>query len=70
MHKITFILLVVGGLNWLLVGFFGWDISRYLGGMDSGVARVIYIVVGLAAVYELATHRSNCRACVDSSQPA
>ncbi|MFY9493255.1 MAG: DUF378 domain-containing protein [Minisyncoccia bacterium] len=50
LHKVAFILLVLGGLNWLLVGLFGWDISRWLGGMDSGVAKVVYILVGLSAV--------------------
>jgi uncharacterized membrane protein YuzA (DUF378 family) len=63
MHKLTFILLVVGGLNWLLVGVLGWDISRFLGGMDSMVARAIYILVGLSAVYEVVTHKGNCKAC-------
>ncbi len=63
MHKLTFILLVVGGLNWLLVGVLGWDISRFLGGMDSMVARAIYILVGLSAVYEIVTHKGNCKAC-------
>ncbi len=63
MHKLTFILLVVGGLNWLLVGVLGWDISRFLGGMDSMVARAIYILVGLSAVYEVVTHNGGCKAC-------
>jgi uncharacterized membrane protein YuzA (DUF378 family) len=63
MHKLAFILLVVGGLNWLLVGVLGWDISRWLGGMDSMVARVIYVLVGLSAIYEVATHKGNCKAC-------
>jgi uncharacterized membrane protein YuzA (DUF378 family) len=63
MHKLTFILLVVGGLNWLLVGVLGWDISRFLGGMDSMVARAIYILVGLSAVYEVVTHKGGRKAC-------
>ena len=63
MHKITFILLVIGGLNWLLVGLLGWDISRWLGGMESAVSRVIYILVGLSAVVELVKHSSNCKMC-------
>ncbi len=63
MHKLTFILLVVGGLNWLLVGVLGWDISRFLGGMDSMVARAIYILVGLSAVYEVVAHKGGCKAC-------
>jgi uncharacterized membrane protein YuzA (DUF378 family) len=34
MHKLTYTLVIIGGLNWLLVGLFGWDISRFLGGMN------------------------------------
>ena len=64
MHKLTFVLLVVGGLNWLLVGVLGWDISRFLGGMDSMVSRAVYILVGLSAVYEIVTHKGNCKACI------
>ena len=64
MHKVTFVLLVVGGLNWLLVGVLGWDISRWLGGMDSVLSRAVYVAVGLAAVYEAATHKTNCTVCV------
>lgn len=63
MHKLAFVLLVVGGLNWLLVGVLGWDISKFLGGMDSMLARAVYVAVGLAAVYEVATHKANCKAC-------
>ncbi len=64
LHMVTFILLVIGGLNWLLQGVFGWDIgAQFLGGMDTAVARTIYVLVGLSAVYELATHKQNCRNC-------
>lgn len=63
MHKVAFVLLVVGGLNWFLVGVFGWDISRWLGGMDGVVARVIYVLVGVAAVYEVMMHKNTCKAC-------
>ncbi len=63
LHKVAFVLLIVGGLNWLLVGVLGWDISRFLGGMDSLVSRAVYVLVGLSAIYEVATHKANCRAC-------
>lgn len=54
LHKIAMVLLVVGGLNWLLVGLFQKDLFVILGmGMDSWVARVVYILVGLSAVLEL-----------------
>jgi len=62
---VTFILLIVGGLNWLLVGLFNWDISQVLGGMSSGLSKLVYILVGLSAVYEIATHKQNCKNCGD-----
>lgn len=67
----AFILLVVGGLNWLLVGVISWDIGALFGGMDSMVSRAIYVLVGLAAIYELATHKSGCKSCgaQQSAQP-
>jgi len=66
-HMVTFILLVVGGLNWLLFGLFGWEIGSFVGGMDSMIAKAIYVLVGLSAIYEVATHKSNCKMCGSSS---
>ena len=63
MHKIAFVLLIIGGLNWLLVGTVGWDVSRFLGGETSMISRAVYILVGLAAVYEMVSHRECCKAC-------
>ncbi len=63
LHVATFILLVIGGLNWLLVGILGWDISRYLGGPEALVSRAIYILVGIAAIVEVVTHKSACKNC-------
>lgn len=64
LHSIAFILLVIGGLNWLIFGIWGTDVGTWIGGtMDSGIAQIIYVLVGLAAIYELLTHKKNCRAC-------
>ncbi len=63
LHKVAFLLLLVGGLNWLAFGLFGWDVGQLLGGMDSLVARAIYILVGLAAIAEILTHKNNCKDC-------
>lgn len=71
LHKIAFLLLAVGGLNWLLVGVFGWDIGQLFGGMDALISRIVYILVGLGALVELFTHRNTCRECVSKgSAPA
>jgi uncharacterized membrane protein YuzA (DUF378 family) len=57
LHMVAFILVIIGGLNWLLQGVFGWDIGTLaLGGMDSMISRIIYVLVGLSAIYLAATH--------------
>ena len=63
LHVIAFILLIIGGLNWLLVGLFGWDVGQLFGGMDAVVSRIIYILVGLAALLELFSHKRCCGMC-------
>lgn len=63
LHIVTFILLIIGGLNWLALGLFGWELGVLFGGQMEIVSRVIYVLVGLSAVYEIFTHKSNCRAC-------
>ncbi len=62
-HMIAFILLVIGGLNWGILALTGWDVGQLLGGMDSVGAKVVYVLVGLAALYEVATHKARCREC-------
>jgi len=52
------VLLVVGGLNWGLIGLFEYDlVAAIFGGLEFGqmnaAGRTIYILVGLAAVYQI-----------------
>jgi uncharacterized protein len=55
-------LLVIGGLNWGLVAVAQFDLVAWLVGLDFGqtnaVSRVIYGLVGLAAVYQIAQQRA------------
>lgn len=49
------VLLVVGGLNWGLVGLFQFDlVSAVFGGQGSVLSRMVYSLVGLSAVYQAA----------------
>lgn len=57
MHKIAFGLLIIGGLNWLLEAF-GWGIGRFI---PASIAMIIYIVIGLSAIYELAMYKKNMK---------
>ncbi|TSC71487.1 MAG: hypothetical protein G01um101470_577 [Parcubacteria group bacterium Gr01-1014_70] len=67
LHMVTFLLVVVGGLNWLLVGVAQWDIGELFGGMDALVSRILYVLVGLSAIMLLVGHKKDCRWCGGSS---
>ena len=52
MDKIALILAIIGGLNWGSIGIFGFDIVAALfGGSGSTLSRIIYTLVGLAALW-------------------
>jgi len=60
-HMIAFLLLAVGGLNWLLVAVMPeWQIGMWV---SAQVANIVYVLVGLAALFEIFTHRGRCRDC-------
>jgi uncharacterized membrane protein YuzA (DUF378 family) len=50
---IALILLIIGGINWLLVGIAGVDVVAAIFGDMSVLSRIIYILVGLTAIYLL-----------------
>lgn len=62
-HMITFGLMAIGGLNWLLVGVAGINLVTMLLGEGTTLTKVVYILVGLATLYEIFTHKKNCACC-------
>ncbi|HCC59946.1 MAG: DUF378 domain-containing protein [Candidatus Staskawiczbacteria bacterium RIFOXYC1_FULL_37_43] len=48
---IAMVLVIVGGLNWGLVGLANFDLVATLFGASSVLSRVVYILVGLSAIY-------------------
>jgi uncharacterized membrane protein YuzA (DUF378 family) len=52
-NTITLILLIVGGLNWGLVGLFGFDLVAAIFGEMSALSRVVYTLVGLSALWQI-----------------
>ena len=48
---IAFILVIIGGLNWGLVGFFNYDFVEVIFGTLSTVSKVIYSLIGLSALW-------------------
>lgn len=58
LSKTALILVIIGAINWLLVGVFQWDLVTALFGGDtirvsSGLSRIIYTLVGIAGLYSL-----------------
>ena len=51
LDTLAYALVVVGGINWGLVGFFNYNLVDSIFGEDSALSRVIYAVVGLSALY-------------------
>ena len=66
LHMGTFILLVAGGLNWGLTAL-GWNVVNILLGSWPMVETIIYILIGLAAVYEIVVHKENCKSCSEQT---
>ena len=65
LHMVSFSLVVIGGLNWLLVGLIGWDVGELFGGQGAAISRIIYVLVGLATIVVAATHKKDCKMCAD-----
>jgi hypothetical protein len=63
LHMVAFLLLVIGGLNWLLVGLFQWDIGAIFGGQGAMLSRIVYVLVGLSAIVVMSTHKKDCKMC-------
>lgn len=53
LHLLTLALVIVGGVNWGLVGAFGFDLVAAMLGADTALTRLVYIVVGAAALWQL-----------------
>lgn len=57
LHNVSFVLLVIGGLNWLLDAV-GWNLVELLFKEGTTMTKVVYIVVGLATLVVLFTTKS------------
>lgn len=62
-HKTAYALVVVGAFNWGLVGLFNFNLVSALFGAWPMLEKLIYVLVGLSAVYEGMIHMSYCRDC-------
>lgn len=53
LNIVAWILVVIGAINWGLVGFFNWNLVDAIFGAGSIVSRIIYALVGLAGLWSI-----------------
>jgi len=53
LNILTLVLLIVGGINWGLVGLLNFDLVAAIFGEMSALSRIVYSLVGLAAIYQI-----------------
>lgn len=52
LDRLALVLLIIGGINWLLVGLFEYDlVASIFGGQTAFISKVIYTLVGIAGLY-------------------
>ena len=51
LNAIALTLVIVGAINWGLIGFFGFDLVAFIFGNMSWLSRIIYALVGIAGIY-------------------
>ena len=59
---VAFVLVIVGGLNWGLTAL-GFNLVTMIFGSWPMVEQLVYILVGLSAVYLAITHKGDCKMC-------
>jgi uncharacterized membrane protein YuzA (DUF378 family) len=62
-HMVSFLLTVVGGLNWGLVGLLKFNLVSTLLGVGTTLEMLVYVLVGLSSLYLLVTHKGDCKMC-------
>lgn len=54
MDRFALIMVIIGALNWLLIGLFRFDlVASIFGGQTTALSRIIYSIVGLAGLYSI-----------------
>ncbi len=63
LHMAAFTLVIVGAVNWGLVGLFNFNVVHMLLESLPMFERLVYILVGVSGVYVIATHMEDCMIC-------
>ena len=68
LHSVSFVLVIIGGLNWGLIAIgswmgSNWNVVNLLLGQWSWLENLVYLLVGLGAIQLVSTHKKDCRHC-------
>ncbi len=68
LHMVAWVLVMIGGINWLLIGIGGfvgadWNVVHLILGSWPTVEWLVYLLVGISAVYEIVKHKGMCKEC-------
>jgi len=64
LHMITFTLVIVGAINWGLVGLFNLNVVNILLASSYPILeKAVYVLVGVSGVYVISTHMKDCKIC-------
>ena len=69
LHMIAFILLVIGGLNWGLLGLgwlvsgSDWNVVHLILGSSVTLEGIVYVLVGISTLWILVGHKKDCKVC-------
>jgi uncharacterized membrane protein YuzA (DUF378 family) len=70
-HCVGFILVIIGGLNWGILGLgeilgkgMSWNVVNMIVGRWPVLEGIVYLLVGISAIILLCTHKKDCKTCV------
>lgn len=63
LHLVSFALVIIGGLNWGLMGVTNYNAIESLFGFIPNLPQLVYMLVGLSAAYLAVTHTLECKGC-------
>lgn len=63
LHMVSFLLMVVGAVTWGTVALFQFNLVDMVFGAGSQLGQLVYVLVGVSGLYQLATHKNDCKVC-------
>lgn len=53
LQKVALVLIIIGALNWLLIGLFDFNLVSSLFGVDNVITNIVYVLVGISGIIDI-----------------